>query len=206
MKLFGLWDCRCGERAAESGIHNPLVYWGLYRPGRLLRRALWRAMGAVYGFDDHLTILEGHLTAKVTRANGLVEHLDLGKNTITDAAVAYLVDDFDNGAQEISTMNWHAWGTGACTDPPTCPTTTMVTEAAEARVAGTRSQPSANQYRTVAEITSASSQTITEWALMSASTSGTAWSLRCWVATGIALGNGDKIEFTYTLTINCVTG
>ncbi len=204
MKLFGIWDCGCDDRKAESGISNPLVYWGLWKPAQFLRRLLWRAVGTVYGFDEHLTIMEGHLTAVVRRANGLVEKLDLGRNTITDAAVAYLVDDFDNGAEDISTMNYHAWGTGACTNPPTCPTTTMVTEAAESRVSGTRSQPSANEYRTVGTITSGSSQTITEWALMSASTGGTAWSLRCF--TGIALGSGDKIEFTYTLTINCVTG
>jgi len=204
MKLFGIWDCNCDERKAESGIDNPLVYWGLWKPAQLLRGLLWRAVGAVYGFGEHLTIMEGHLTAVVRRANGLIEELDLGRNTITDAAVAYLVDDFDNGAEEISTMNFHTWGTGACSTPPTCPTTTVVTEGSESRVSGTRSQPSANQYRTVATITADGVKTIKEWALMSAATSGTAWSLRCF--TGIALAASDSIEFTYTLTINCVTG
>lgn len=180
MKLFGR-DCGCEGR----------------------KRWMARRLRSALGLSEHLTIMEGHLTARVYRANGRVEDLDLGPNTITDAAVAFMVDDMDNDAQDITTLNYHAWGTGACSTP-ICGATTLVTEAAESRVSGTKSQPSANQLRTIATITSASTQTITEWGLFSASTGGTAWSLRCF--TGIGVDNGDKIEFTYTLTINCVSG
>lgn len=188
-------DCGCSKRKAESGISNPFRYWA--------RRLLWKPATALLLLPERFTIAEGRLTARVTRADGRVEQYDLGANTITDAAVAYLVDDFDNGGQDISTMNFHAWGTGSCSTPA-CGATALVTEASESRVSGTRSQPAANQFRSVGEITAAGVKTITEWGLFSASSAGTAWSLRCF--TGIVLAASDSIEFTYTVTFNCVSG
>lgn len=197
MRLLGK-DCGCAKRKAASGISNPLRYWA--------RRLLWRPAAALMGIPERFTLVEGHLTAVVRRANGSQEALDLGRNTITDAAVAYLVDDFDNGGEDISTMNFHAWGTGNCTEPPPCGTTALVTEGPESRVSGTRSQPAANQFRTVGEIIASGVRTVGEWGLFSASSAGTAWSLRCWDSTPIVLASGDSIEFTYTVTFSCVTG
>jgi hypothetical protein len=212
MKLLGK-DCGCERRAEESGISNPFRYWLWHWPLRQSRRALYallslsrdlRPLANNLLFGDHLTIVEGELTARVIRADGSIEHYNLGKNTIGDAAVTFLRDDFNNGGQDISTMNFHAWGTGACATPPACVTTNLVTEATEARVAGTRSVPAANQFRTVATITADGTKTITEWKLASAGAGGTAWSLRCFA--GISVVLNDAIEFTYTLTITCVTG
>lgn len=149
------------------------------------------------------TRLDGHLTARVIRADGCVEEYDLGHNTVTDAGVAFLVDDWDNNATDITTLNFHAMGTGG--SPPSTPAVTvtaLVTEV-ESRVSGTKSQPAANQIRTVATITATAARTINEWGLFSASTAGTMWSSRWFTA--ITLANGDAIEFTYTLTVSSFT-
>lgn len=202
-----LKDCNgCAARRAESGIDNPLVYWLAWWPLNRLRRLLARPLRLSQFIGETMMRADGHLTARVLRSDGRVELLDLGRNTITDAAVAFMVDDFVAGGAttDITNMNFHHWGTGACTTPPPCTATALVTPGTEARVSGTKSEPAANQYRTIATITADATKTITEWGLFSASTGGTAWSLRCF--TGIALASGDAIEFTYTLSISCVSG
>lgn len=193
MKLFGLFDCGCDQRKA----------WLISR----IRRAMWSLLGveALAG-GGKAVLATGRLTARIIRADGRVEELDLGFNTITDAAVAFLVDDFDLGGAttDVTLMNNHHWGTGVCVIPPACTVTGLVTPGTEARVAGTKSQPAANQFRTVGTLTADGAKTITEWALFSASAGGTGWSVRCF--TGVALALNDSIEFTYTATFNCVTG
>jgi hypothetical protein len=131
------------------------------------------------------------------------EDVDVGPNTVTDAGVAFLVDDWDNNATDITTMNYSAMGTGG--SPPSTPAVTataLVTEV-ESRVAGTKSQPAANQIRSVATITATAPRTINEWGLFSAAAAGTMWSNRWFTA--ISLATNDAIEFTYTLTISSFT-
>jgi len=136
----------------------------------------------------------------------LGREVDFGLNTITDAAADFLADDFVDGTTDVTNMDWHHWGTGggACASPIGCGATTLTTPGSEARVSGTASQPATRQYRTVATITADAGKTIDEWGLFSASSAGTAWSLRCFG--DIILALNDAIEFTYTLTIACVSG
>lgn len=112
----------------------------------------------------------------------------------TDAGEGIVVDILDG---TTAAPTWHiGWGTGAGTAAKT--DTTLFTEAAESRVAATLSQPAANQSRYVATLTSASSQTITNAGVLSASTNGVL--LLHSDFTGVALAIGDKIEFTFTIT------
>lgn len=219
MRLLGK-DCGCEGRAAESGISNLFQYWLWWKPLHVVRTMLYRLLslkadlkpvmrGLILG--EHMMVAEGHLTARITRANGSIEERDLGYNTITDAAVAKLADDFNNaaGGADVSLFNFHAWGTGACGGvPPACGATLLVTEAAEARVSGTRSQPAANQFRSVGTITATGNKTITEWGMFNIVTANTitAWSLRCFSGSSIGVLIGDSIEFTYTVTFTCVSG
>lgn len=97
-------------------------------------------------------------------------------------------------------------------------TTTAVGSGLSARVAGTQSNPSSNQYQSVATLSFTSSLTISEWGLFSAGTSGTMWDRRWFNTAGapattasaaltastIGVNNGDSIAFTYVLT--CVQG
>ena len=98
--------------------------------------------------------------------------------------------------------------------------TALSAAAGTARVAGSQSNPSSNQYQTVATITNATSGAlvISEWGLFSASSAGTLWDRRWFnnggggnaapqttaTATLSALTNGlaigDSLQSTYTVT------
>lgn len=107
-----------------------------------------------------------------------------------------LVADYVDGTASAP-ANWYvAWGTGAGTAAKG--DTTLFTEAAEARVTATESQPAGNQNRLVGTITSASGQTITNAGVFDASTVGNM--LLKSDFTGIVLANGDSIQFTFDLT------
>ena len=88
-----------------------------------------------------------------------------------------------------------AWGTGAGTAAKA--DTTLFTESAEARVAATVTQPTADKNQWVGTITSASAQTITNAGLLNAASAGNL--IIHGDFTGIALASGDKIEFTISL-------
>ncbi len=117
----------------------------------------------------------------------------------TDVGEAKVVDIIDGSASspvDIGTgNNFIAWGTGGGTAVKG--STTLFTEAAEARVGGTVTQPSADINQWVAEITSASGQTITNAGLFDASSSGVL--VIHGDFTGIVLNTSDKIEFTISL-------
>lgn len=147
------------------------------------------------------------LYATVLRANGDIQHLGLlSTKVITDAGVAFLVDDWDANGQDISTMNYHGCGTGAVAENVT--DTALGTESTTAlnpdstRATGTRSQPAANQYRTVGTLTFDGSAAITEHGILSqaATGGGTLWDRS--VFTAINVASGDSIQFTYTCTVS----
>lgn len=105
-----------------------------------------------------------------------------------------LVVDILDGTTAVPTY-YIAWGTG--TNAAVKGDTGLQTPSAEARVSTTNSQPSADINQFVATITSSGAQTITEAGLFNSSTAGTLI-VRGDFA-GIALGNGDSIQFTITL-------
>ena len=89
-----------------------------------------------------------------------------------------------------------AWGTGAGTTAAA--DTTLFTETGT-RVSGTASQVTTSTtndtFQVVGTLTSGSSQTITNAGLFDASTSGNLFVKGDF--TGIALNNGDSIQFTF---------
>lgn len=147
------------------------------------------------------------LYASVLRANGDIEHLGLlSTKLITDAGVAFLVDDWDNNGQDISTMNFHGCGTGAVaenvTDTALGTESTTILNPDSTRATGTRSQPAANQYRSVGTLTFDGSGAITEHGILSqaATGGGTLWDRSVFSAINVA--SGDSIQFTYTCTVS----
>jgi hypothetical protein len=146
----------------------------------------------------------GWLTAR-RRTTERIDDFDLGSGLVTDAGVAYMVDDFDNaaGGADISLFNYHDSGTG--TTAAAVGDVDLVTPAGPTtRATGTRSQPAANQFRTVGTISYTGTLAITEWGLFTDATRGsdTMWDRRVFSAINVV--NGDSIEFTYTLT--CSSG
>ena len=113
-------------------------------------------------------------------------------DVFTDAGEGFVVDELDAyGTYYIG------WGTGAGT--AAVADTTLFTEASESRVGSTDSQPSANILQWVSTITADGTKTITNAGVFNAASSGTMIVKSDF--TGIALTSGDKIEFTFQLTV-----
>ena len=115
----------------------------------------------------------------------------------TSAGEAVVVDLID-GTSSTHLDNTNAkvaWGTGAGTADKA--DTTLFTEATEARVAVTTSQPAADKNQWVGTITADGAKTITNAGLFN-SASGATMIVKG-DFTGIVLALGDKIEFTISL-------
>lgn len=163
---------------------------------------LWR------GITSGLGILGvGRLYATVIRRDGTIEHLGLlATKLVTDAGVAFLVDDWDNNGADISTMNYHGCGTGATAeavgDVALQTESTTALNPDNTRATGTRSQPAANQYRTVGTLTFDNTAAVTEHGILSqaATGGGSLWDRSVFSAINVL--NGDSIQFTYTCTLS----
>jgi len=136
------------------------------------------------------------------------EWIDYGTvayRVVTDAGVAYLVDDWDGGAGDIDEMDFHGCGTG--TTAEAAGDTAIETESTTAlnpdstRATGTNSQPAANQFQTVGTLTFDASAAITEHGILdqAATGGGILWDRSVFSAINVA--SGDSIQFTYTCTI-----
>jgi len=107
-----------------------------------------------------------------------------------------LVADIIDGTTSVP-ANWYVgWGTGADTADKT--DTTLSTEATEARVITTDSQPSADVNRFTGTITADGTKTITNAGILSASTGGTLLLFSDF--SGVALNASDSIQFQFDLT------
>lgn len=152
--------------------------------------------------------ITSRLMVRVKKADG--RWIDYGTvnfaRVVTDAGVAFLVDDWDNNAQDLTTLNYHGCGTGGTAEAAN--QTALVTESTTAlnpdstRATGTRSQPSANIYQSVGTLTFDGSAAVTEHGLFSqaATGGGTMWDRSLFAAINVA--SGDSIQFTYQATIN----
>lgn len=174
---------------------SPTLYRWLYR----LRNTLVR----VRGWKQELAALAGlgflaELDITLVRRDGTRVPLGLvSRRVVTTAGATAVADAFMN-TFELENFNFHDSGTNGAAEA--VGDTALGAAAGPARVSGTQSKPSATQYRSVGTITYTTSQTIQEHGLFSASSGGTL--LDRTQFTGIAVINGDSIQFTYTLTIN----
>jgi len=149
----------------------------------------------------------GELHVLLIRADG--EEIDYGvvsRRVITDAGVAFLVDDWDADATDITTMNYHGCGTGvgaeAAGDTALGTESTTALNPDSTRATGTKSQPAANQLRSIGTLTFDAGAAITEHGLLSqaATGGGTLWDRS--VFSAINVTSGDSIQFTYTCTLS----
>lgn len=181
----------------------------------------WRVRNAlrwafVWGwFVNTLARLFSKITGVVTitselsaRANINGQWVDYGvvsRRVVTDAGVAFIVDDWDGSVTDITNLKFHGCGTG--TTAEAAGDTALVTESTTAlnpdstRATGTASQPAANQYRSVGTVTFDATAAITEHGLFSqaATGGGTLWDRSVFSAINVA--SGDSIQFTYTATL-----
>jgi len=115
---------------------------------------------------------------------------------LTQVGEEWLTDKIDESVQTKG--EYIGWGTGAGTAAKG--DVALFSEASEARVTATMTQPAADKTRWVGTLTCAGAgKTITNAGNFTASTSGTL--IVHGDFTGIALNVGDKIEFTIDLEI-----
>ena len=114
---------------------------------------------------------------------------------LTQAGEEWLVDKIDETVQ--TTGDFIGWGTGAGVAAKA--DTTLFTEATEARVTATRTQPLADKIRWVGTITANAAKTITNAGNLTALTLGSL--IVHGDFAGIALALNDKIEFTIDIEI-----
>ena len=100
---------------------------------------------------------------------------------------------------QTSTAKYLGWGTGAGTAAAT--DTTLFTEAAESRVAGTQTQQTTtttnDTYRVVGTITAGGTRAITNAGVFDASTSGNLFVKGDFSTVNLA--SGDAIQFTWNV-------
>ena len=118
-------------------------------------------------------------------------------NVYTSAGEAVVCDLIDgvSGTHLDATNAKIGWGTGAGTAAKG--DTTLFTEASEARVVPTVSQPTADKNQWVGTITADGAKTITNAGLFDAAAAGNL--IVHGDFAGIVLASGDKIEFTISL-------
>lgn len=151
--------------------------------------------------------ITSELAIELRKASG--EWIDYGVvsyRVVTDAGVAFLVDDWDNDAADITTMHFHGAGIDdtpgeAVGDVALQSECTAVLNPDNTRATGTESQPAANQLRTVGTLTFDGVAAVVEHGLFSqaATGGGTLWDRSTFAAINVA--GGDSIQFTYTCTI-----
>lgn len=188
-----------------TGMELKYKLRSMYR--ELTMRGRLSVKGALRGAQGRGIFGVSRLYGTVIRKDGTIEHLGLlGTKSITDAGVAFLVDDWDNSVTDLTTMNFHGSGTG--TNAENVTDTALQTESTTAlnpdstRATGTRSQPAANQYRSVGTLTYDAVTAVTEHGILSqaATGGGTLWDRT--VFTAINVASGDSIQFTYTCTVS----
>lgn len=143
-----------------------------------------------------------HIKADGTR----IDYGVVSRRVITDTGVGFLVDDWDNNGQDLTTMNFHGCGTTntaeAVGDTALAAESTTVLNPDSTRATGTRSQPAANQYRSVGTLTFDNTAAIVEHGILSqaATGGGVLWDRS--VFSTINVVSGDSIQFTYTCTVS----
>jgi hypothetical protein len=125
---------------------------------------------------------------------------------VTDAGVAYIVDDFDNaaGSADVSLFNFHGVGTGTnaenATDTALQTESTTVLTVDSTRATGTRSQPAANQFRTSGAVSFDGSAAITEHGVFTQAATGGGTLLDRSVFSAVNMVSGETLTTQYTIT------
>ena len=116
----------------------------------------WLVNRLAIGFSKltGVVTITSELALKKRQRNGTwIDYGVVSYRVVTDAGVAYIVDDLDNaaGSADVSLFNFHGVGTGtnaeAVGDTALQTESTTILTVNSVRATGSRSQPAANQYR-----------------------------------------------------------
>lgn len=166
----------------------------------------WYVFAPLARFFNVATVM-GRLEIEVRKSDGrIIRYGTVSYNLVTDAGVAFLVDDWTDNTTDLTTLKYHGCGTGATAED--VGDTALVTESTTAlnpdstRATGTMTQPSANIQQSVGTLTFDGSAAVTEHGLFSqaATGGGTLWDRSVFSAINVA--SGDSIQFTYQCTVS----
>ena len=153
-----------------------------------------------------IVTITSELAIRLHKATG--EWIDYGivsKRVVTDAFVNFVVDDWDGGANDISLFNFHGCGTGAGAEG--AGEVALVTECDAAlnpnntRAAGVKTQPAANQMRTVGVPLFDVAAIVIEHSVFTQAATGGGTMMDRSIFAAINVVAGDSIQFTYTMTL-----
>src|SRR5688572_27849069 len=140
----------------------------------------------------------GKLEATVIKADGTKVHYGiLSRRVVTDAFVAFVVDQLQTETSVFGDFKFHDSGVGATAEA--AGDTGIQTTDGESRATGTQTESAANAYRSVGTISYTTTKAITEHGLFNDATAGTLMDRSVFSAINVV--NGDSIQFTYTLTL-----
>lgn len=143
--------------------------------------------------------ISASLSIRVLRKDGTIEDKGIvSTHKVADAFVAQLVDTLQSSEPTFSDYKYHDSGTGVTAEDEA--DTALETPCGEARDTGTQIEgATANIYKTVATHTYADTFSITEHMLLNAAANGTGMDRSVFTAIGVL--NGDRIEYTYQLSV-----
>lgn len=208
--MIGSMGPRGDVTVQKIGAQSAPLAWRIQNAARWAFLKGWIAAHLIAPFANAwgVATVMAELAIRVKRADTgqWVDYGVVGYRVITDAGVAFLVDDWDNSGTDFSTLNYHGIGTGNTAEA--AGDTALVTESTTAlnpdstRATGTRSQPAANQYRTVGTLTADATIAAVEHGIFSQSATGggTLWDRT--VFSTITLASGDSLQATYTCTVS----
>lgn len=142
--------------------------------------------------------LLGKLEATLIKADGTrIRYGVLGFRVVTTAFVSFVVDQLQTETSVFGDFKYHDSGVGGTAE--NAGDTAIETTDGESRVAGTQTEASATAYQSVGTITYSTSKAIVEHGLFNDASAGTLMDRT--VFSAINVGNGDSIQFTYTITL-----
>jgi hypothetical protein len=150
----------------------------------------------------------GELRLVLIKADGRrIDYGVVSRQLVTDAGVAYIVDDWDGGANVIDNFNYHGFGTDdtpgeAVGDTALQLECTTALNPDSTRATGTKSQPTANAMRTVGTLTFDASAAVVEHGVFTQAATGGGTLLDRSTFSAVNVVSGDSIQATYTLTLS----
>jgi len=160
---------------------------------------------AKMAYDNNIPTFFGMLWGTVVRDGETVDLGIISMRVVTDAGVAAIATGL-NGNASAGNFNFHGLGIG--TGAESAANTALGSELTTAyavdstRPAGTKSNPSANVFRTVATNTLDGSAAVTEHGIFTQAAIAGGTLLDRSVFSAINLSSGDSLETTYDLTLN----
>lgn len=200
-------------RIKKIGVRKAPLTWRIQNTLRwsFLRGWFITSLAKLFSKATGVCTLTSELVLR--KRNQAGEWIDYGVVSyllVTDAGVAFLVDDWDvataSATNDITTLKYHGVGTGATAEAAA--DTALVTESTTAlnpdstRPTGVQSQPAANQLRSTGTITFDASAAITEHGLFSAAPTGTGTLWDRSVFSVVNMASGETLQAQYTCTVN----